>query len=161
MTDKSITRLIFDLFNHVFLLLLGLICVLPFVHVIAVSFSSAVETTANRVLFWPRDIQLFAYEWLFGKNEIWITLKNSFLRVFLGYFVNMVLILITAYPLSKESVCFKQRTFYVWYFFFTMLFVNGLVPVFLIVKYTGLMGSFFALIIPSSSISPRMQTRRP
>jgi len=150
MRYKSMPRRIFELFNYAFLLALGLLCVLPFIHVIAISLSSAVEASANRVLFWPREFQTFAYEWLFKKKEIWTTLRNSFMRIAIGYCVNMLLILITAYPLSKESGRFKARTFYAWYFFFTMLFVNSIVPVFLIVRYTGLMGSFWALIIPGA-----------
>jgi len=150
MKDRSPARLVFNVANHILLLFLGLICVLPFIHVISISLSSAVEASANRVLFWPREFHVFAYEWLFRKPEIWVTLRNSLLRVVVGYCVNMVLILITAYPLSKDNNNFKQRTAYVWFFFFTMLFSGGLVPSFLIVKYTGLMGNFLALIIPSA-----------
>jgi len=150
MKDRSPARLVFDVLNHVFLLFLGLLCVLPFVHVISISFSSAIEASANRVLFWPREFQTFPYVWLFRKPEIWSTMRVSLMRVVVGYVVNMVLILLTAYPLSKESSHFKPRTVYVWFFFFTILFSGGMVPTFLIVKYTGLMGNFFALIIPGA-----------
>jgi putative aldouronate transport system permease protein len=55
-----------------------------------------------------------------------------------------------AYPLSKEPGKLPGRTAYAWYFFFTMLFGGGLIPTFLVVKYSGLMDSIWSLIIPGA-----------
>ena len=150
MKDKALSRRIFLFANEVFMWTLAAICVLPFIHILAISFSSGIEATSGRVLFWPRDIQTFAYEWMFRKPEVWITLGNSLQRVVLGYVINMFLVVLTAYPLSRESNQFKWRTLYVWYFFITMLFSGGLVPTFLIVKYTKIMGTIWSLIMPTA-----------
>jgi len=55
-----------------------------------------------------------------------------------------------AYPLSKKSDVFRARKIYVWIFFFTMLFNGGLVPTFLVVYYTGILDSIWALVIPGA-----------
>ncbi|MBP1976990.1 carbohydrate ABC transporter permease [Cohnella thailandensis] len=61
----------------------------------------------------------------------------------------MLLTLLIAFPLSKESVL-KFRTGYVWYFVFTMLFSGGMIPGYLIVKNLGLIDSIWALVLPGA-----------
>jgi putative aldouronate transport system permease protein len=75
-----------------------------------------------------------------------VTLK----RVVLGLGVNMLLTIITAYPLSKETSAFKWRTLYVWIFVFTILFGGGLIPWYMTIKATGLLNSIWALVIPGA-----------
>jgi putative aldouronate transport system permease protein len=71
-------------------------------------------------------------------------------RAVVGITVNMLITLLMAYPLSKSERQFPLRKYYVWLFIVTMFFRGGIVPTFMIVKYTGLMNSFWALIIPGA-----------
>ena len=62
----------------------------------------------------------------------------------------MLLTMLVAYPLSKEAKAFPMRTFYAWLFVLTILFGGGLIPHYMMVKDTGIMDSFWALILPGA-----------
>ncbi len=141
---------LFSVMNHCFLLLLTIACVLPLLHILALSFSSASAVTAGEVTFWPVDWTLASYENVFGKKEYLVAFWVSIKRVSIGVFLNMLLTILIAYPLSKENSQFPGRTMYAWYFVFTMLFSGGLIPWYMVIKDTGLIGSIWALIIPSA-----------
>lgn len=144
----SAGRRLFIVFNYVFLSFLALICVLPMVNVLAISLSSTGAIEQGLVKLWPVEFTTFAYEHI-ARSEpfhrsVWISVQ----RVFLGVFLNFVLTILTAYPLSRESNQFRLRTVYVWIFVFTMLFNGGLIPTYVLVKELGLLDTIWALVLP-------------
>lgn len=62
----------------------------------------------------------------------------------------MVIMLITAFPLSKEDISFKGRSLYTWFFVFTILFSGGLIPSYILIQKLGLMNTIWALILPGA-----------
>jgi len=142
--------LVFQWFNAFLLGLLALLCVLPIIHILAVSFSSSAAATAGLVRFWPIDFNVKSYEFVLSSGLFLKSLLVTLERVGIGVAVNMLLTLITAYPLSKDSERFKQRTIYTWFMLVTILFSGGIVPLFMIVRETGIMGSIWALILPGA-----------
>jgi putative aldouronate transport system permease protein len=139
---------IFYIANLLFLILLSLSCILPLIHVFAVSLSGNAAASANLVGLWPIDFTWDAYEKTVGNenfvNSLWVSAK----RTLLGTGVGMLLIFMAAYALSKDDEKFPGRTAYTWFFVFTMLFNGGLVPNFILVVNLGLMNSIWALILP-------------
>ena len=83
-------------------------------------------------------------------SEFMKALLVSIERVFIGVPFSMLLTIMIAYPLSKESKAFYGRTFYVWFFVLTILFGGGLIPYYIVVAKTGLVNSLLSLVIPSS-----------
>jgi putative aldouronate transport system permease protein len=141
---------VFLAFNYIALSALGLICLLPIVHVFAISFSSQVPVSRGLVSFWPVQPTLSAYQYVLKNNAFWTSMYVSFIRVIAGLLVNMSLTILVAYPLSKDDQTFPARTKYVFYFFFTMLFSGGLIPTFLVVRYTGLLDTLWAMVLPGA-----------
>jgi putative aldouronate transport system permease protein len=147
---ESRSRKVFAGVNATFLSLLTLLCILPFVHLFAVSLSSNTAAMAGRVSFWPINFSLGAYRFLSTRSKFLQSLLVSLERLTLGVSINMLLVCITAYPLSKDDRTFRGRTAYVWFFVFTMLFGGGLIPTYMVVKLTGLMDTIWALVIPGA-----------
>ncbi|RAV23154.1 carbohydrate ABC transporter permease [Paenibacillus contaminans] len=143
-------RIGFNLFNYTFLSLLAVLCLLPLVHVFAVSLSANHAASAGIVKLWPVDFNTTSYSYVLGKEEFIRSLLVSVKRVILGTTVNMLMIVLLAYPLSKESTKFKSRTWYVWTFVITILFSGGLIPYYMMIKATGLLDSIWALVIPGA-----------
>lgn len=139
---------IFDIINYSVLILFGLLCILPMIHVLAISLSSSSAVAANRVTFFPVDFTFSSYQYAMGKQAFLASFLVSFKRVGLGWLINMLLIVLTAYPLSKENQDFAGRTVYVWVLFITMIFVGGLIPTYLVVQQTGIVDTIWALILP-------------
>lgn len=124
--------------------------IIPFVHLLSISLSSNTAAMAGEVKLWPVDFTWDAYVYLGEKVEFFRSLIVSVERVVLGSAVNMLLIFITAFPLSKSNDQFRFRTVYVWIFAVTMFFGGGLIPTYIIVKDTGLLDSIWALILPGA-----------
>lgn len=127
---------------------LALLCILPLINVLAVSFSSNSAIDAGKVTFWPVDFTLRAYAFVAKKQEFTASILRSTHRVALGTVISMLLTVLSAYPLSKETKQFRLRTVYVWIFVFTMLFSGGLVPTYVVVNELGLMDTIWALVLP-------------
>ncbi len=143
-------RVAFVAFNYIFLASMAAVCLLPLIHVLAVSFSSSQAAAAGYVKLWPVQFTLRSYEFVSGKQEFLDSLLITLERVGIGVALNMLLTVLIAYPLSKETSAFRSRTLYAWIFVFTILFSGGLIPLYMIVKDTMIMDSIWALVLPGA-----------
>ncbi|GIP16117.1 protein LplC [Paenibacillus montaniterrae] len=141
---------LFSIVNYIFIAILSLLCILPIIHILAVSFSSMAPASANLVGFWPIGFTTDAYEKTFGNSNFLNSLVVSAERTVIATVIGMVIVLITAFPLSKEDANFKGRSMYTWFFVFTILFSGGLIPSYILVQKLGLMDSIWALILPGA-----------
>ncbi|TXK77376.1 carbohydrate ABC transporter permease [Paenibacillus sp. N3.4] len=148
MQTVSLGRRMFLVLTYTFLCFLALLCLFPLIHVLAISFSSSHEAAAGTVKFWPVDFTIQSYTYILRKPEFLRSFVVTIERVILGTSLSMILTLLMAYPLSKETKVFKLRTYYVWYFVFTILFGGGLIPWYMTIKFTGLLNTIWALVLP-------------
>lgn len=143
-------RKLFLVCNYVFLISAAVLCLLPIVNVFAISLSASTASAAGLVKLWPVDFTLSSYIYVMERSEFITAFRISVERVILGVSVNMVLTILIAYPLSKESDRFRWRNMFVWFFVFTMLFNGGLIPWYMMIRSTGLLDSIWALILPGA-----------
>jgi len=139
---------IFSIFNTIILLILGALCVLPFWYIFCVSISDAGAVTAGQVSFLPVRPTTEAYTYILGKVPFWKSMVVTIKRVVLGIPLSLFIMILCAYPLSKDKYHFKARGIYVWVFFLTMLFNGGMIPTYLVVNELGLLDSVWALVLP-------------
>lgn len=137
----------FTIANYVFLISLSILCILPLIHLLAMSLSSNNAVATGSVTFWPIEFTWKSYQFIMEKPEFMASFIISIKRVVLGVIVNMVLTILVAYPLSKEAASFKGRTVYVWIFVFTMLFSGGIIPLYMTMRTLGLLDTIWALIL--------------
>ncbi len=150
MVKASFGRKLFLGFDYSFMIVLALLCMFPLIHVLAVSFSSNSAASAGLVSLWPVGFNLKSYEFVLQKEEFLRSVGVSVQRVVLGSLIQMLLIVITAYPLSMEVTRFRLRTTYAWYFLITILFGGGLIPTYMVIKDMGMLDTIWALLIPSA-----------
>jgi putative aldouronate transport system permease protein len=148
--DRSTGRRLFVIGNYLFLIGLAVTCVLPLIHILAISFSSSAAASANMVRFWPIDFTTASYDFVLSSERFYQSLWVSVQRVVLGVLVNMVLTVLVAYPLSKEVHVFRWRTAYAWFFVLTTLINGGLITTYLVVRQTGLLDTIWSLILPGA-----------
>ena len=147
---KSKGRIVFEVINVIVLSLLSFACLFPLLNILAMSFSSSTAVAAGKVSIFPVEFNLYAYDYVVGKADFWKSLLRSVERVAIGLPLNMILTIMLAYPLSKESTSFRMRTVYVWIFFFTMLFSGGLIPGYLLIQNLKMMDTIWALVLPAA-----------
>nr|WP_313640543.1 carbohydrate ABC transporter permease [Paenibacillus sp.] len=139
-----------DVIIWVFVLAFALSCLIPLVNLVAISFSDNAAASANLVSIFPVNPTFSSYEKLLSDSQFWRSFMISVERVVLGLLVNMVLMILTAYPLSKSSRVFTGQKIYMNLVIFAMLFSGGLIPTFMVVKELNLLDSIWALILPGA-----------
>ncbi|MDR1262225.1 MAG: carbohydrate ABC transporter permease [Oscillospiraceae bacterium] len=146
----SASRKTFLIANHVILIAASLLCLLPFVNLLAISFSNKIAVVAREVAFWPKGFNVDAYKFILHSNAFSTALWISVKRTALGVAVNLALIILTAYPLSKSKTEFRARQWFSWFFVITILFQAGMIPMYLVVRYTHLINSLWSLVLPGA-----------
>jgi putative aldouronate transport system permease protein len=141
---------VFTFFNYFLLITMSLLCVLPFFNLIALSFSGSYAVASGKVALLPVDFTLSSYQFVVRSGAFMTAFLISIERVVVGVSINMLLTILVAYPLSKEKHQFRSRGIYAWYFILTSLMSVGLIPLYMTVKFTGLMDQFLALILPTA-----------
>lgn len=139
---------IFGVFNNILMVVLAMICLLPLLHVLAVSLSDSASASANLVKFWPKGFNIAAYEMVFTNKVFLNSFGISVMRTLLGTAINLTMVILAAYPLSKEESSLKGRNIIIWFFTIPMLISGGLVPTFLLIKDLHMIDTFWALILP-------------
>lgn len=140
----------FMVFNYIFLFLTAIICILPMLHIIALSMSSSIPINARKVFFWPVGFTLTPYDFVLSEKMFYTSFMVTVRRVLIGTSINMILIVLAAYPISKSKRTFHAREFYVWFFLISILFSGGIIPLYIIVQMTGLIDKIWALVLPSA-----------
>ena len=129
---------------------LALVCAFPVVHTLALSFSSAPAAAGGQVSVWPVEFTLEAYRFVLANPAFTTSFGISLRRLLAGVPVNMLLTILVAYPMSRSKDDFRARGFFIWFFLITVLFSGGLIPWYMVIRQTGLIDSFWALIIPGA-----------
>ncbi|MBQ8161110.1 MAG: carbohydrate ABC transporter permease [Clostridia bacterium] len=133
---------------HIVLGLFSLLCILPFIFVVIISFSSEDSIRAIGYSFHPLSWSLQAYEYTLRLgDQLWRSYFNSFLITLIGTVLSVAICVLYAYPLFRKD--YRLRGFFNFLSFFTMIFGGGLVPTYVICKSVlGLSDNYAALIVP-------------
>jgi putative aldouronate transport system permease protein len=148
--SKSISARMGRTVIHTIVISLGLICLLPLWNILAISFSSSEAVTANAVGLIPVNFTTETYKMIMEDAQFWRSFGISVQRVFLSLLINMVLIVLMAYPLSKSKKVFKGRNIYMNLLIFSMLFNGGMIPTYLVVKNLNLLNTIWSLVLPGA-----------
>lgn len=136
----------FSVLNYLLMGGFALLCLFPFIHVIAQSLSSQRAIVSGEVLFLPIETTFLAYKEIFMDQDFIRAFIVSVLRTVVGTFASVFFTILLAYPLSKTYI--KGRGLILFLIVFTMIFNGGMIPTFLVVRETGLLNTFWAYIIP-------------
>ena len=137
---------VFYAVNYVLLSLIGLSCLLPLIHIVAVSFSDQDAVASGFVSLWPIGLNFQSYKALLDGTNIVGAFRNSIVITVVGVALSMLFTIMAAYPLSRRY--FIGRRFFLMMTVFTMLFSGGLIPTYLLVRALGLVDTYGALWLP-------------
>ncbi|MEC0125033.1 carbohydrate ABC transporter permease [Paenibacillus pabuli] len=135
---------------YAIVILLALICLLPLWNIVAISFSSSEAVSANAVGLLPVNFTTAAYSKIIDDAQFWRSFGISVLRVVLSLVLNMILIVLMAYPLSKSKREFKGRNIYMNVMIFAMLFSGGMIPSYLLIKNLDMLNTIWSLVLPGA-----------
>jgi putative aldouronate transport system permease protein len=138
----------FTIFTYFFLGCLAISSIFPLLYVVSVSLTPYSEVLKNGgFVVIPKSITFEAYRAFLGDSVIPRAYKVTAFITIVGTVLNLLITALMAYPLSRKRLPGRKPLLFL--VTFTLLFNGGIVPTYLIVKYTGLINSVWALIIPS------------
>ncbi len=135
-----------DFLIILFLVILCLTCVLPFIHLAAKSLSSNTAVMQRSVVLWPIGINFDAYASIFQDGTLVRSFLYSVMVVAIFTLLGMITCTCAAYPLSKKRL--KGRGFFTFLLMIPMYFSAGLIPTYLLYKDLGLLNNMWVLILP-------------
>lgn len=123
-----------------------LIVAYPLYYVLIASVSDPYDVYAGKTFLLPSQFTLKGYTSVFADQRIFTGYMNSIKYTVVGTIFSVVMVYLTAYPLSRKSL--PGRKWISIFFIITMYFGGGLVPTYLVVKETGLLNNMWSLFLP-------------
>lgn len=148
MIKESLGSRLFDLFNYSFLGLFGLATVLPFIYVVAGSFTSPQEFITRKLVLFPHEFSLEGYKYIFSTDVLLTSLGVTIFITVAGTAINLLFTCLMAYPLARKDL--DGRRIIMLGVVFSMLFSGGMIPTFLVVKSVGMLNTYWSLLLPGA-----------
>lgn len=126
--------------------LFALCCVAPFIYVFLVSFMPYSEYIEDPMKVIPSHFDLSAYRQMFELDLLWSGYRNTILVTVFGTALNVFLLVISGYPLSKTNL--KGHKVFMSIIMFTMFFNGGMIPNYVLVRYLNIDDTLLSLILP-------------
>lgn len=145
---NSTADMVYIVITEVILWFMLVIILIPLVYIVSSSFSSPEAVGNGWVYLWPVDFSLKGYAAVFTTEKVWIGFRNSIFYTVVGTFINIVVTMLAAYPLSRRDL--KGRGVVTLIFTFTMLFSGGMIPTYLLVRDLRMINTVWAMLIPGA-----------
>lgn len=144
--DKEL-KIYKTLINFIFILV-SVSCVLPFILIVAISFTSesAIMEYGYRLI--PKEISTIAYDLVFSNPfQVINAYKTTIIITIFGTAISVLLSAMFAYSVSRTD--FIARRAFSFYLYFTALFSGGLVPFYILMtQYLHLQNTYLIMILP-------------
>ena len=144
--NASLSDIIYKCVIVIILTLFAVICLYPLYYVLVCSVTPYSDYLANPLRLFPKSFDFSSYKKLFSFNLIYSGYKVTVIITLLGTLLNILLMCLTAYPLSKKDL--KGRNFILKMITFTMFFNGGMIPNFYLMRSLKLLDTIWVLIIP-------------
>lgn len=123
-----------------------LVCLVPFIYMLAVSLSDPNAIVNNEVTFFPVGFDLSAYKQIFTYPKFFHAYGNTIFYTVAGTAISMFMTILFAYPLSKTYL--RGQKLLMKMVVFSMFFSGGLIPSYLLISQLKLTGTVWAMLLP-------------
>ncbi len=137
----------FEACNYIFLSLVSLMVLLPFLNIAAGSFSGGNAILQGEVTLLPVDFTLENYRAVIKNLGFWKSFGITVYITVLGTALNLIFTSLMAYGLARREL--KGRSTILLIVLFTMIFTAPIIPSYLLVKSLGMLNTLWAVMIPS------------
>ena len=146
---KSLSGIVFQIFNYTVLSVFFLICLWPFYYIFIYSISdSAVADRGMAILFRPVGVTVQNYIQVFRLPGLARSVYISVARTVVGTVITLLCCSFFGYLVSKESMYFRKFIYRA--VIITMYFSGGLIPYVLTMRAYGLTNTFWIYVLPSA-----------
>ena len=136
----------FLILTKILMLIFAVMCLYPFLYVLAVSLSSPGPVMRGKVYLIPKGFSLEVYRKIFSEGTLVSATIRSIIITIVYVIMAMTMTILCAYPLSVPELKGKKILNRV--IIFTMYFSGGTIPSYLVVRSLGLIDNYLALVLP-------------
>jgi putative aldouronate transport system permease protein len=140
--------LMLDIINVSLLTIALAITLYPLILVVSSSLSDPMKVLQGDIWLLPKGFTIDAYKRVFQNSDLIMGYKNTIMYTVVGTFVNLIMTICGAYPLSRKEL--YGRNAIMAYLTFTMFFSGGMIPNYLLIKKLGLINNFWVMILPGA-----------
>ena len=142
----TLENIIFDAIVYLVMAFVLICCLVPFIYMLAVSFSGTKPLINGEVFLWPKDFTLDSYKQIFTYPNFFKAYGNTFLYAVGGTAIALIMTSLMAYPLSKTFLWGNK--FFTKMVVVTMFFSGGLIPNYLLLNSLHLVWTRAAMLMP-------------
>lgn len=142
---ESLGDRVFNACNIIFMVLAIVVAAYPLYFTIIASISDPYKVINGQITLLPQGFTLEAYQNILKERQIWVGYRNTIFYTCFGTLLHLCATIPCAYVMSKRDL--PGRTFFNYYFMFTMYFGGGLIPSYLLIKNMNLIDTPWVLII--------------
>ncbi len=147
--NDTVGSRLFDIFNYLFVTLVAITTIIPFIYIIGASFATEYEIATRPMFFIPRDVTVDAYKYIFSSNKILRGFGNSIFITAAGTAINLFFTVTMAYALSKTRL--RGRNFFLNMVIFSMFFSGGMIPGYIVVaNVLNLKNTYWSVLLPGA-----------
>jgi len=135
-----------DVLINAFMVLVVLICFVPFLYMLALSLSSPEAIINNKVSLFPVGLNFEAYNQIFTYPNFFKAYGNTIFYTVGGTLISLFMSALFAYAMSKRFL--KGHKLVMMLIVFSMFFSGGLIPTYLLISDLHLTGTPWAMLLP-------------
>ncbi len=145
---RSRSDVFFDSINVIVMTAVTLLILYPLYFVVIASISDPAAVHRGQVVLFPKGLTIEGYQKILESKNIWRGYGNSLAYTVLGTAINVVMTLVSAYPLSRKD--FFGGGVILFLFTFTMIFSGGMIPTYMNIRSLGLINKIWAMVLPGA-----------
>ncbi|WP_010271562.1 carbohydrate ABC transporter permease [Paenibacillus senegalensis] len=135
-----------DVLIYLFMIIVVLVCFIPFVYMLALSLSSPEAIINNKVSLIPVGVNFEAYIQIFTYPNFFRAYGNTIFYTVAGTCIALFMTTLFAYAMSKRFL--KGHKVVMMLIVFSMFFSGGLIPTYLLISNLQLTGTVWAMLLP-------------
>ena len=149
MTKKdNLSRKIFYVCNIIFLLLMCVTVLFPYLNLLAKSFNEGADTMKGGIWLLPRKFTLENYKNVFSNKRLWPALGVSVSRVLISVVVKVLVQFMAAYAFLNKR--FYGQKLVMFFFLVPMYFSGGIICNYILYSQIGMMNNYLLYILPGA-----------
>ncbi len=137
---------IFRVFNVIFIMLISITMLYPYINQIAISLNDGMDTILGGITIFPRKFTWLNYTAIFAGDSV---PRAFFLTAFITIahmIISLIVTMAAAYAMSKNDLPFKNEI--TWFLIIPMYIAGGVIPTFILYRYLGFLNNVLVYIVP-------------
>lgn len=147
MKHESISYKIFKVFNYTFMIGVFIVCIFPYLNVLAKSLNDGNDTMRGGITIFPRVFTWQNYIVLLKDSSMYSAAVVTILRVVIGTAAGLLVQFAAGYSLSHEDLVGRRK--FMLFIIIPSFISGGTIPTYILFSKSGLLDNFLVYILPT------------